>query len=105
MGRVDDAAAWIEQVHPHPYHLTRALEILLESLDASGYTVTNARGSGSRGVRSASWSESSNVRIEVVCSEELADKVAKTVSEKYYDDYAMIIFESDVRVLRSEKFS
>jgi hypothetical protein len=27
---VDDAAAWIEQVHPHPYHLTRALEILLE---------------------------------------------------------------------------
>ena len=78
---------------------------LLESLDASGYTVTNARGSGSRGVRSASWSESSNVRIEVVCSEELADKVAKTVSEKYYDDYAMIIFESDVRVLRSKKFS
>jgi hypothetical protein len=30
MGLVDDAAAWIEAVHPHPYHLTRALEILLE---------------------------------------------------------------------------
>ena len=78
---------------------------LLESLNASGYTVTNARGSGSRGVRSASWSESSNVRIEVVCSPELADRIAQVVSEKYYDDYAMIIFESDVRVLRSKKFS
>jgi nitrogen regulatory protein PII len=78
---------------------------LLESLDASGYTVTNARGSGSRGVRSASWSESSNLRIEVVCSQELADRITKTVSDKYYDDYAMIIFESDVRVLRSKKFS
>ena len=28
--RVASAAAWIEQVHPHPYHLTRALELLLE---------------------------------------------------------------------------
>jgi hypothetical protein len=30
MTLVDDAAAWIEQVHPHPRHLTRALQILLE---------------------------------------------------------------------------
>ena len=78
---------------------------LLESLGASGYTVTNARGSGSRGVRSDGWSVSSNVRIEVVCSPELAEKIAALVSEKYYDDYAMILFEHDVRVLRSEKFS
>ena len=78
---------------------------LLESLGASGYTVTNARGSGSRGVRSDGWSVSSNVRLEVVCSPELAQKIANAVSEKYYDDYAMLLFEHDVRVLRSEKFS
>ena len=51
----------------------------LADLGASGYTVTNARGSGSRGVRSAGWSASSNVRIEVVCSEELAAESAKQV--------------------------
>jgi hypothetical protein len=45
------------------------------------------------------------VRIEIVCSEELAATIASTVSEKYYQDYAMILFEHDVRVLRSEKFS
>ena len=78
---------------------------LLESLSASGYTVTNAHGSGSRGIRSAGWSASSNVRIEVVCSPELATQIATIVSEKYYDDYAMILFEHDVRVLRSGKFS
>lgn len=78
---------------------------LLESLSVSGYTVTNARGSGSRGIRSAGWSASSNVRIEIVCSQELADEIVRTVSEKYYDDYAMILFEHDVRVLRSDKFS
>ncbi len=78
---------------------------LLESLKVSGYTVTNARGSGSRGSRSAGWSVSSNVRIEVVCSQALAEQIAKTVSDRYYDDYAMILFEHDVRVLRAEKFS
>ena len=77
----------------------------LADLGASGYTVTNARGSGSRGVRSAGWSASSNVRIEVVCSEELAAKIAKAVSERYYADYAMILFESDIHVLRPDKFS
>ena len=56
-------------------------------------------------VRSAGWSASSNVRIEVVCSEELAAKIAEQVSERYYADYAMILFEHDVRVLRSDKFS
>ena len=77
----------------------------LADIGASGYTVTNARGSGSRGVRSAGWSPSSNVRIEVVCSEELAAKIADQVSERYYADYAMILFESDIHVLRPDKFS
>jgi len=77
----------------------------LGQLGASGYTVTNARGSGSRGIRSAGWSASSNVRIEVVCSEDLAATIASQVSERYYEDYAMILFESDIQVLRPDKFS
>lgn len=77
----------------------------LGELGVSGYTVTNARGSGSRGVRSAGWAASGNVRIEVVCSTELAAEIADKVSERYYAHYAMILFESDIRVLRPDKFS
>lgn len=77
----------------------------LEDLGASGYTITNARGSGSRGVRDAGWQTSSNIRIEVVCSEDLAERIAEQMRERFYDDYAMILFESDVRVMRSGKFS
>ena len=33
----------------------------LQELGAAGYTVTNARGSGSRGVRDAGWSSSGRV--------------------------------------------
>ena len=76
----------------------------LEDAGAAGYTVTNARGKGSRGVRDAGWSTSSNIRVEVVCSDDVAERVARQLREKYYDDYAMIIFESDVRVLRPDKF-
>lgn len=76
----------------------------LEDLGAVGYTVTNARGKGSRGVRDAGWSTSSNVRVEVVCSDDVAERIAKHLQGKYYDNYAMIIFESEVRVLRPDKF-
>ena len=42
--------------------------------------------------------------IEVVCSDEVAQAIARHLRRKYYDHYAMILFESDVRVLRPEKF-
>jgi len=45
------------------------------------------------------------VRIEVVCSEDLAARIARQVSARYYEDYAMILFESDIQVLRPDKFS
>jgi nitrogen regulatory protein PII len=77
---------------------------ILEQLGATGYTVTNARGSGHRGIRSAGWSSSSNVRIEVVCNQDVAQRIATHLRENYYNDYAMIMFESDVRVLRPDKF-
>ena len=77
----------------------------LVNLGVSGYTITEARGSGSRGVRDAGWISSGNIRVEIVCSSELADRIAARLRDKYYDHYAMILFESDIRVLRSGKFS
>jgi len=77
----------------------------IEDFGASGYTVTDARGSGSRGVRDAGWSSTGNIRIEVVCDQAVADKIAGMLQERYYADYAMILFVSDVAVLRPEKFN
>ena len=77
---------------------------VLEQLGATGYTVTNARGSGTRGIRDAGCSSSSNVRIAVVCKQGVAERIARHLRDNYYNDYAMILFESDVRVLRPEKF-
>lgn len=76
----------------------------LEQLGAHGYTVTDARGKGHRGVRNAGWEASSNIRIEVVCDEKTADAIATHLRERFYENYAMILFLADVEVLRPEKF-
>lgn len=76
----------------------------LERLGVRGYTITNARGKGSRGTRDATWGESSNIHVEVVCDNATAEAVASHLQAHYYDNYAMILFMSDVTVLRSEKF-
>ncbi len=76
----------------------------IKDLGASGYTVTNARGSGSRGVRTAGWASNSNIRIEVICSDSTAQRIIDCMHEHYYADYAMVLFESDVKVIRPNKF-
>lgn len=76
----------------------------LERLGAHGYTITDARGKGGHGVRGADWEPSSNIRVEVVCSAEVAQAIAAHLRARYYDDYAMILFVADVEVLRDEKF-
>lgn len=92
--------------------LTVITEAALEStlvkdlirLGAHGYTITDARGRGSRGVRSAGWDTSANIRVEVVCDEATAHAIARHLKELYYSNFAMILFLSDVEVLRPEKF-
>lgn len=77
----------------------------IEKLGVSGYTITDARGKGHRGIRNAGWEHSANIRIEIVCEEELAQKIAIFLNEHFSRNYAMFLFVSDVHVLSSEKFS
>lgn len=76
----------------------------IERLGAKGYTIENVRGKGHRGVRHGDWSSDSNIRVEIVCDLKTADDIADHLKEAYYKDYAMMLFLSDVKVLRSEKF-
>jgi hypothetical protein len=75
-----------------------------EALGVRGYTIIDARGKGSRGTRDATWGESSNIHVEIVCDEATATAIADHLQSRYYQDYAMILFVSEVAVLRPEKF-
>lgn len=76
----------------------------LETLGAHGYTVTDARGKGSRGRRDATWGPHANIRVEVLCNAETAAAICAALRERYYDDYSMVLFVADVEVLRPDKF-
>lgn len=84
--------------------LERSLLVELEKLGAHGYTVTDVRGKGARGVRNAGIDLTANIRIEIVCTAETADAIATALRERYYDNYAMIMFVADVDVQRPLKF-
>jgi len=84
--------------------LERELVAEIEALGVRGYTITDARGKGSRGRRQSDWAQEGNIRVEVICEAELAERVAGHLRDRYYDHYAMVLFLQDVSVLRPDKF-
>jgi nitrogen regulatory protein P-II 2 len=70
---------------------------------ASGYTATEARGKGSRDMRSQTF-EGHNVRIETVVSEAVASRILEQITESYFPHYGVIAFTSQVSVVRGTKY-
>ncbi len=75
----------------------------LESLGAKGFTVTEAKGRGSRGVRSSEWA-GPDVRIETLVGPDVADAILAHVAETYFEHYAVIVWVQDAQVVRGEKY-
>ena len=85
-------------------NLQRDLIRELDALGVAGYTVTDARGRGDKGLRASHWGHSSNIRVEIVCDTPLAELVLTKLREKYYEHYAIVMWVQDVEVLRPDKF-
>ncbi|HWS74181.1 MAG TPA: transcriptional regulator [Quisquiliibacterium sp.] len=73
-------------------------------LGAMGYTVNEVHGGGAGGERSGEWEAERSVKLQVVCTEEAADRIAEHVLERYGRHYGLVVYLSDVQVFRSEKF-
>lgn len=74
------------------------------ALGAHGYTIGDVRGRGTRGTRESAWEADRNIRLEVICDDSVAERIAQAMREKYYDDFAMTLYVADIGVLRPEKF-
>ncbi len=81
-----------------------AVTKLLRDVGAHGWTSFAVEGDGSRGNRPADIREFANVQIEVIVRPEVAEKLLERLGTEFFPRYAMVAFESDVRVLRKEKF-
>ena len=83
--------------------LTEPLLAGLERLGVSGYTVSDARGKGSRGRRTGEL-PGENVRIETLTGEETAARILDLLAERWFPDYAVVAWVSDVEVVRGDKY-
>ena len=84
--------------------LEKKLVVDLQQLGAPGWTISDARGRGGRGVRSAGWDTEGNIRVEIICTRDIADRIANHLQARYYANFAMVCYLSQVEVLRPEKF-
>lgn len=76
---------------------------LIKQAGASGYTLSAVEGEGSRGVRAGDW-EGRNLKLETLVSDEVADKILNDLHQRFLEDFAVIAWVTEVRVLRRGKF-
>jgi nitrogen regulatory protein PII len=81
----------------------RVVSLLWES-GAHGHTAFNVRGSGHQGERNADIAETGNVQIQVIVKPAVATVVLERLLKDLFKDYAMVAYESDVGVMRPDKF-
>lgn len=81
-----------------------AVTKMLREVGAHGWTLFRVEGDGAGGTRPADIPEYANVQIEVIVPPAVAETVMSRLQGDFFPRYSMVAFESDVRVLRAEKF-
>ncbi|MEI7781129.1 MAG: transcriptional regulator [Planctomycetota bacterium] len=74
-------------------------------LGATGYTISDVSGHGSRSARNVSIaSGSKTVKVEFVVPMDVAQRILIHVSHEYFEHYACIAWLSDVSVMRGTQY-
>lgn len=77
---------------------------LIQDVGAHGYTLFPVEGVGAQGSRVADIEEFANIQIEVVLPPAAASELLTRLERDLFARFAMIAYESDIRVVRSTKF-
>lgn len=89
--------------------LLKKVAKIIEDAGATGYTVLETGGKGSRNVRSSGQPNVSdtqaNIKFEVLTdSRELAQTISDQIAMQYFNDYAGIAYICDAEVLYAHTF-
>ena len=83
--------------------LERRLTDDVRALGATGFTVTEGRGEGSRALH-AGEIPGTVVRIETIVAHATADHILRHLAARYFADQSIIAYRTEVAVLRGEKY-
>ena len=70
----------------------------IAALGAKGYTIIEARGRGTHGLRTGKWSAGGNIRIEVVGDAELCTRIVERLQAGYEENYGLLMYTSTVEL-------
>lgn len=68
------------------------------ALGAKGYTISEARGRGTHGVRSGKWTAGGNIRIEVIGDVGLCTRIVNRLKAAYERDYGLLMFTCPIEL-------
>ena len=77
---------------------------ILKNHEITGYTSYEVDGNGEKGLRGQGIQAEKNVKVEVIMREEKLSAVIEDISRTLFPDFTIILYVSDVGVVRSEKF-
>jgi len=80
------------------------LKALLLEAGAHGYTLFPVEGDGSQGRRTADIQEFANIQVEVIVPPAVAETLLARLEKEFFAKFAMVAYETDIHVLRREKF-
>jgi len=77
---------------------------LAREAGAQGWTLWEVQGSGSQGPRLADIPEFTNIHVEIILQPASAQALLQRLGADLFPQFAMVAYETDIRVLRSSKF-
>ena len=77
---------------------------ILKNHEITGYTTYEVDGNGTRGLRGQGLQTEKNVKVEVIMREEKLQDVVEEISRTLFANFAIVLYVSDVGVVRTEKF-
>jgi nitrogen regulatory protein PII len=80
------------------------LQKLLEEVGARGSTQFTVEGAGHQGRRTADIREYANIQVEVIVPAAVAETLLARLEREFFPRFALVVYETDIRVLRSGKF-
>jgi len=75
----------------------------IKAIGARGYTIAQVRGQGIHGSRTSEY-EGENVRIETIVDDRTAQLIEQEIASRYFSEWAVVIYVTNVKVLRPDRF-
>ncbi|MBA4718067.1 MAG: hypothetical protein HRO68_02780 [Nitrosopumilus sp.] len=77
---------------------------ILKKHDITRYTTFEVEGNGARGLRGQGLKNEKNVKVEVIMRKDKLSDIVEEISRTMFANFALVLYVSDVSVVRTEKF-